>query len=93
MQYYEEDRAVDGNAAAGSLAEVFSVDMTSAQATCADCGATHALAQVRAFLGGPGTVLRCSDCNSVLGRIVRARDSVWLDLRGVTALQIPVGAQ
>lgn len=92
MQYYDEDRAVDGNAIAGSLAEVFSVDMTSAQATCANCGSTDPLAQGKAFVGGPGTVLRCSHCHSILGRLVRARDSVWLDLRGMTTLQIPAVA-
>lgn len=93
MRYYEDLRAVNGSAMAGSLAEVFSVDMTLAQATCAGCGSTDALAQGNAFVGGPGTVLRCAHCHSVLGRIVKARDSVWLDLRGMTALQIGAAAQ
>ena len=93
MQYYEEDRAIDGNAMAGSLAEVFSVDMTSAQGTCAGCGLTECLAQGKAFVGGPGAVLRCSHCTSILGRIVRTGDFVWLDLRGLTALRIPVATQ
>ena len=93
MQFYEESRALDGNAMAGSLAEVFSVDMTSAQATCASCGSTEPLAQGKAFVGGPGEVLRCSHCNSILGRMVRARDLVWLDFRGVTALRIAAVAQ
>ena len=91
MQYYEETRATDGNALAGALAEVFASDMTSAAATCAGCGTTAVLAESEAFVGGPGLVLRCRFCRDVLGRIVRARDSVWLDLRGVTAMQIAAG--
>ena len=88
MRYYKEDRAIDGNALAGALAEVFAAEMTSAIATCAGCGARDRLAESDAFVGGPGMVLRCRFCRAVLGRIVRARKSVWLDLRGVTALQI-----
>lgn len=88
MRYYEEDRAIDGNVLAGALAEVFAAEMTSVTATCAGCGATDRLAESDAFVGGPGMVLRCRYCRAVLGRIVRARESVWLDLRGVTAMQI-----
>jgi hypothetical protein len=83
-----DDLAVDGNAVAGSLAEIFAVDVTSAQVTCNHCGATHPVADQKAYVRGPGSVLRCTGCMSVLARFAKARDAVWLDLRGSAAWQI-----
>lgn len=88
LRYYEDGRAVDGNAMAGFLAEVFAAEMTAAIVTCAGCGAKERLAESDAFVDGPGMVLRCHFCRAVLGRIARAGESVWLDLRGMMALQI-----
>lgn len=84
-----DDLAVDGNAVAGSFAEIFAVDVTSALVTCDHCGEANALADAKAYVHGPGSVLRCAGCSSVLARFVKARDSVWLDLRGSTSWQIP----
>ena len=82
------DLAVDGNAMAGPLAEVFSVDVTTAQVTCDHCGAANPLAAEKAYVRGPGLVLRCVGCSSVLARLVKARDAIWLDFRGSTTWQI-----
>ena len=84
------DLAVDGNAVAGPLAEIFAVDVTSAHLSCDSCGATNRLAEEVAYVRGPGSVLRCVDCTAVLARFVRTRDSVWLDLRGSAAWQIRI---
>lgn len=83
-----DDLAVDGNAIAGSLAEIFAVDVTSARVKCDHCGATNPLADEKAYIRGPGSVLRCASCSSILARFVKARDAVWLDLRGSSAWQI-----
>jgi Family of unknown function (DUF6510) len=86
---------LDGNAAAGALAEVFAPEMTLAVTTCATCGDARALGELRAYLQAPGIVLRCHSCGSVELRLVRAGDRAWLDLRGVRVLQVglsPVAA-
>ena len=83
-----ESVPVDGNAMAGSLAEIFAVDVTTIRVTCGQCGATRALAEEAAYVRGPGSVLRCAGCTSVLGRLARTRDTVWLDLRGSAAWQL-----
>ena len=83
-----DDLAVDGNAVAGSLAEIFAVDVTSVRVTCNHCGATKPLADEMAYVRGPGSVLRCAGCTSIVGRFAKARDAVWLDLRGSAAWQI-----
>ena len=42
--------ALDGNAAAGALADIFISEMTVARATCARCGDTRPIGELRAYL-------------------------------------------
>jgi hypothetical protein len=77
---------LDGNAVAGELSEVFVHEVTTATATCAGCGATGAVAEVRVYEGGPGTVLRCPSCDTVLLRVVHARGELRMEMRGVRVL-------
>ena len=79
---------LDGNAAAGELREIFAVDVTTAGGQCAGCGRTAVLADVRLYVRSPGLVARCPACDEVLFRLVRAPGRAWLDLRGLTYLQL-----
>jgi hypothetical protein len=79
---------LDGNAAGGVLSEVFARDVTAAGCTCAGCGATEPLAAAMAYMGGPGTVLRCVHCESVLLRVVRVRERLVVDAAGVRRLEL-----
>jgi hypothetical protein len=83
-----DDTTLDGNAAAGALADVFTSEMTLAVTVCASCGATRPLAEVRAYIAAPGLVLRCASCGAVLLRLVTTRGRAWLDLRGMQTLQL-----
>ena len=85
MTEISTDHSLDGNAAAGPFQELFGVDLTMAVVTCAGCQASAPFAQQRAFLGGPGTVLRCPECDHVLARVVRTRTEVWLEMTGSTS--------
>jgi hypothetical protein len=51
--------ALDGNAIAGQLVEVFGTELTTAIGTCAGCGASGAVAELEVYLQAPGTVVRC----------------------------------
>jgi Family of unknown function (DUF6510) len=84
--------ALDGNAAAGALADIFISEMTVARATCARCGDIRPIGELRAYLRAPGIVLRCPTCDTVEVRIVRAEARAWLDLRGVRVLQLDIPA-
>jgi hypothetical protein len=64
--------------------------VTVAVSTCRACGDRRPMAELRAWVHGPGTVLRCVGCEGVLVRLVRAPDRLWLDLRGLDVLQIPL---
>lgn len=79
---------LDGNAAAGALRELFSVDITAAVGRCVGCGNANELARALMYDTAPGLVLRCPDCDAVVVRVVRATDRAWLDLRGISYLQI-----
>jgi Family of unknown function (DUF6510) len=82
------DAYLDGNAAAGELREIFSVEITTARGRCAGCGRTAVLADVRLYVQAPGLVARCRGCEGVLFRLVRAPGRAWLDLRGLTYLEL-----
>ena len=87
MTYYNDDH-LDGNAAAGELSNLFAVDVTAAEGQCTHCSAVRPFAQAHLYMGGPGLVARCADCDNVLLRIVRARHRVLLDLRGMAYLSV-----
>ena len=79
---------LDGNAAAGPMADVLGFDITVAVGRCAGCGESAVMAQCRVYSAGPGLVLRCSTCDHVLARLVVAQSSTWLEMTGIACLQI-----
>jgi hypothetical protein len=83
---------LDGNMLAGILGELFTVDVTAAVGQCASCGTSGAIAQARVYPDAPGIVARCPSCSEVLLRLVRGPGRVWLDLRGLTCLQVTIPA-
>ena len=82
----------DGNALAGPFHDVIAVDVTAAVGRCGNCGRTSPMAEVRVFDHAPGLVARCPGCGQVLLRLVRGPGRAWLDLRGLTYLQLPLAA-
>ncbi|MDQ1605752.1 MAG: hypothetical protein QOJ18_119 [Microbacteriaceae bacterium] len=82
------DNVLDGNAAAGPLLEIFSVDLTAAHGRCDECGRVCALAETVLYNHAPGLVVRCTGCDAVLLRLVDNGTRAWLDLRGLSYLQI-----
>ena len=80
----------DGNALAGALAEIFAVDLTTAEGRCAGCGFTGPVAGLRVYRHAPGLVARCPACGQVVMRLVRGPEQVWLDFHGTAVLRIPL---
>jgi len=80
--------ALDGNAAAGPLLDLFAIDLTSASGRCDHCGRVGVLADAVLYDRAPGLVLRCRGCDGVLLRIVDSGDRVWFDLRGLSYLEM-----
>ena len=81
---------LDGNAAAGRLADLFAVEMTRATIVCEGCGREGALATLMLYGGGAGVVLRCPSCEAVNLRLLDTGTTLNLDLRGSTRLIVQV---
>jgi Family of unknown function (DUF6510) len=79
--------ALDGNAIAGQLAEVFGAEMTTVTGVCAGCGASGVVAELVVYLKAPGTVVRCRSCESVLIVLVTRGGVTCVDLRGLSRLE------
>jgi Family of unknown function (DUF6510) len=79
---------LDGNATAGLLYEIFGVEMTAEPTECANCGREAEMGTLLAFTHGPGVVLRCSGCESVVLRIIQTPDAIYLDARGAVYLKL-----
>jgi hypothetical protein len=79
---------LDGNAAAGMLEDALGIDVTLARGACAGCGTVAHLGSLAAYVHGPGVVLRCVHCESVMLRAVRTPRGYRLDLRGMRELVI-----
>ena len=75
--------ALDGNAIAGQLYDVFGSEMTTATGTCATCGSTTVVAQLVVYLQAPGTVVRCPVCSNIMMVFVRRHEVTCVDLTGL----------
>jgi hypothetical protein len=85
-----EERRLDGNAIGGVMLELFGVEMTTVPAVCGNCGAHEQMAMTDVYLDAPGIVVRCRHCENVLIRIVRGNGRTWLDLSGLSSLELPL---
>jgi hypothetical protein len=83
-----EEMMLDGNAIGGLMLELFGREMTMVISTCRSCGATGPLASVDVYMKAPGVVVRCRTCASVLMKIVRGPERVWLDVDGLRMMQL-----
>ena len=85
----QDSNVLDGNAAAGAFAEVFGADVTTVIVTCAGCHASAPFAEQAAYLGSPGTVLRCPGCDHLLARVVETQTELWLEMSGCASWRFP----
>jgi hypothetical protein len=81
---------LDGNALAGVLEELFTVDLTAAHGRCAHCGrvAEMGAQHLYRYPRAPGAVLRCSACEGVLLVLVQRPDGYRVTLQGLSWLEL-----
>ncbi|GAA2228442.1 DUF6510 family protein [Herbiconiux moechotypicola] len=80
---------VDGNAAAGALAEVFCFDVTEVLGECAHCGARALLAEAEAELDDEGVIVLCRSCGHTLLTYLSTPAGRSLQLPGLASLTLP----
>ncbi len=81
--------ALDGNAAAGLLRDVFGVEMTAVIAECVSCGDRGRIAETMAYIRGPGVVLRCRACSSVVVVVTVVHGINCVDVSGFGDIEMP----
>jgi len=84
-----EEMRLDGNAAAGTLREVFARDVTAALTRCSGCGATGPIGALLDYGHAMGVVLRCPSCDTAVLRIARTPGWIRVDAAGMAFLTIP----
>jgi hypothetical protein len=78
---------LDGNAAAGTLGEVFSFEVTTAEYACGGCGRTGRLGAAMVYeVRDLGIIVRCPGCDNALIRLARGRERYLIDLGGARYL-------
>lgn len=82
-----DEMRLDGNAAAGTLGEVFSFEVTTAEYACAGCGRTERLGGAMVYeVRGMGLIVRCPGCDYALIRLAHNRGRYLVDLGGTSYL-------
>ncbi len=82
---------VDGSGVGGLLASVFGTELTGSDGQCAQCHTVSVVGTLRAYVRGPGIVLRCPACAEVVIRIVQTPRGTLVDARGAAYLEIRGG--
>jgi hypothetical protein len=83
----DDELRLDGNAAAGTLGEVFSFEVTTAEYACGGCGRAGTLGGAMVYeVRGLGTIVRCPSCDNTLIRLAHNRERHMVDLRGMRYL-------
>lgn len=90
----DTELVLDGNAAAGMLAEVFAGDATRSSGACAWCGTVADIGAQRLYQNpsAPGAVLRCHACEGELIVFVRHGRTMRVGLPGLRWLEVRVEA-
>jgi hypothetical protein len=84
-----DELALDGNAVAGLLQEIWGGDVTAATGVCAHCGNAAAVGTLVAYVYAPGIVLRCRVCASVVVRAAVTPTGIRVDASGARGLRHP----
>ena len=83
----DSDLALDGNAAAGLLQEIFALEITSAEIQCTTCNSRAAVGSLHLYAAQMGAVLRCTHCDGLIMRAVHTPNGRWLEMTGARYLR------
>ena len=86
----DDETRLDGNVAAGLLAEVFCREPSTTAVVCAGCGADGPIGALLAYGLEMGAILRCPNCDTAVLRVGAAGGMVWMDVRGAVSLRVEI---
>jgi hypothetical protein len=76
------DLLLGGDAGARLVQQVFVPDVTLARIRCGACDGVTGIGALAVYAGPMGAVLKCSDCENVLMRVVDTPHGLWLEMGG-----------
>jgi hypothetical protein len=82
---------VDGNAAAGMLADVFTGDVTTIVGVCGGCGSTAPLAEAVVEIDEVAAIIRCRGCTHTLVTVLHTDAGTRIVFGTLRELQVPAG--
>jgi hypothetical protein len=88
-----DDLHLDGNAAAGYLADLFPFDITAASLTCDGCGQSSLMGALLLYDLAMGAVFRCPGCLGLMICVTKPKGVLWADLRGVRILRVALAKE
>ncbi len=72
--------ALDGNAIAGDLFELFGRDVTAMTGSCGHCGKPSMVGELVVYARAPGKVVRCHFCGAVVMVLVEVAEAARLSM-------------
>jgi len=87
----ETDTRLDGNAAAGLLADIFRCEPSTTVLVCSGCGAVGPMGSLLAYGLEMGAILRCPVCDTAVLRAGAGGTRIWVDLRGAVSMRVEIG--
>ncbi|HJT63397.1 MAG TPA: DUF6510 family protein [Candidatus Limnocylindria bacterium] len=82
------DRHLDGNALGGLFYDAFGQEMTDARGCCAVCGKVSLFGTLVVYPSGPGDVVRCPHCETVVMVVVARATGPRLHLAAVRWIEV-----
>jgi len=76
------DLLLGGDAGARLVQQIFAPDVTLAKIWCEACDRETGIGASIVYAGPMGAVLKCSDCDNVLMRVVHTPHGLWLEMSG-----------
>jgi hypothetical protein len=76
---------LDGNGVAGELQMLMGFDVTALKIECGHCHREGFLAQLPAYVRGPGIVLRCLNCHGLVIQLVKTPSAIILNVEGIAS--------
>jgi hypothetical protein len=83
-----EPTHVDGNALGAVFVDIFGAEMTDRAGCCAACGAVNKLASLLVYRSGPGDVLRCPKCQTVILVVVDSPSGVRINFEALRWMEV-----
>ena len=83
-----DEQHLDGNAAGDVLGQIFTFEVNTTEAICANCDTVGPIGAAVVYTTAMGTIIRCPGCGEALIRVAHGPQRYWVDFSGTRLLQL-----